>query len=397
MTHCATQHRAARVLAALAAAWAIAGGGTAMALTVTATEVERFTVYHSPDTPGYTCWAGTWLMPDGTLMVSFHQARGPLTGRPLAPKWAQAFLDWPPAGHTTAYDMTGTIQETVHLASTDGGRTWRQVGAQLYHSPMNGCSCNGEAALADGTVLRAVIGQYLPFYDVPRTGFVQRSEDGGATFLPPEPIMAAEDSMTYPVRLRVLRDGRVAVCGAFIPMAPDAGGREDWMAVMQPAMWLSSDGGHTFGEPVIVLPHQEGITNTEECDFAELADGSLLFVERTDQPERRRWQSLLAPDGEGFRVESFGPCPIAPTGCPEMLFAREGVALHIASSDIRWTADRGATWTDLGIGGTGYYPRSVQLPDGRIFCVFHRGSDDPYDGSVDQEIQAMTFRLSVAE
>jgi len=28
----------------------------------------------------------------------------------------------------------------------------------------------------------------------------------------------------------------------------------------------------------------------------------------------------------------------------------------------------------------------VQLPDGRIFCVFHRGSDNPYDGSVDQEI-----------
>ena len=29
-------------------------------------------VYHSPQTPGYTCWTGCWLMPDGTLMTSFH-------------------------------------------------------------------------------------------------------------------------------------------------------------------------------------------------------------------------------------------------------------------------------------------------------------------------------------
>ncbi len=46
---------------------------------VTATDVERFTVYHSPQTPGYTCWVGTWVMPDETLMVSFHQATGPFT------------------------------------------------------------------------------------------------------------------------------------------------------------------------------------------------------------------------------------------------------------------------------------------------------------------------------
>ena len=76
-----------------------------------------------------------------------------------------------------------------------------------------------------------------------------------------------------------------------------------------------------------------------------------------------------------------------------MLAAREGVALHLATSGISWTADAGKTWHDLDIGGTGYYPRSLQLPDGRIFCVAHRGGDDPYDGSADQEILAMTFRL----
>lgn len=368
-----------------------------MALNVSATDVQRFSVYHSPSTPGYTCWAGTWVMPDGTLMVSFHQATGPFTGRPLAPPAVRAAMNWPPTGLSAGYDMTGTIQEIIHLASSDAGQTWRQVSAQPYHSPMNGCTCMAESALPDGTLIRAVLGQYLPFHDVPQTGYVQRSTDLGATWSAPEPIMAAADRSAYPVRLRVLRDGRVAVSGAVIPMAPGAGCREDWMKVMQPALWVSSDGGHTFGEPVIVLPHQDGITNTEECDFAELSDGSLVFVLRSDVPERRRWQSVLEPAGDTYRLASWGPCPIAPTGCPEMLFAREGVALHIASSDIRWTDDKGATWHDLGIGGTGYYPRSVQLPDGRIFCVFHRGSDDPYDGSVDQEIQGMTFRLVVEQ
>src|SRR4051812_25351519 len=47
--------------------------------------VEQFarrTIYHSPQTPGYTCWVGLWSMPDGSLMVTFKQATGPIKGRP---------------------------------------------------------------------------------------------------------------------------------------------------------------------------------------------------------------------------------------------------------------------------------------------------------------------------
>ncbi len=54
-------------------------GDGAMPTKVTATDIQKFTVYHSPQTPGYTCWVGTWVMPDETLMVSFHQATGPFT------------------------------------------------------------------------------------------------------------------------------------------------------------------------------------------------------------------------------------------------------------------------------------------------------------------------------
>jgi hypothetical protein len=359
---------------------------------VTAAEVRRATVYHSPQTPGFTCWAGTWVMPDGRLMVSFHQATGPLHGRPLAPKALREMLEWPPPGLPDGYDMTGADQQIIHLASADGGETWTEVSAEPFHSPFNGCTCAAETALPDGTVLRAVLGEYLPFYDVPQTGYIQRSTDGARTFGPPEVISTDDKVMTYPVRLRVLRDGRVAMSGAVIPLGPDVRKRTDWMRVMRPVVWVSEDAGRHWAPPVEVLPRQEGIVNTEECDFAELADGSLLFVERTDVPERHRWQSLLAPEGRSYRLDSHGLAPFPPTGCPEMLATREGLVLHVASSGISWTADGGKTWGDLGL-QTLYYPKAAQLPDGRVFCVFHRGSDDPYDGSVDQEIQSLTFRL----
>ena len=52
----------------------------------TAIEYQRQTIYHSPQTPGFTCWVNAWTMRDGSLMVSFTQATGPVAGRPKAPR-----------------------------------------------------------------------------------------------------------------------------------------------------------------------------------------------------------------------------------------------------------------------------------------------------------------------
>ncbi len=365
---------------------------------VTATDVERFTVYHSPQTPGYTCWVGTWVMPDETLMISFHQATGPLSGRPHAPKDILERLTWPPGDGTNfGYDMTGLHQQLIYLASTDNGQTWEQVATYPYHSPMNGIGGRGTVALPDETIVREVFGFYLPFWDVPQTGCVQRSTDGGQTWGPLEPIMDVDKFIACFGRIRLLRDGRLALLGAYAERIPGVEVRRgSGSGPSQPAMWISTDGGHTWSEPIEVMPLKEGVKLTNECDLAELPDGRLLFVIRADKP-RARWQSVLEPEGYTFRLVSAAQSILPYSGAPEMVFAREGVALHLATTGIHWTADAGETWHDLGIGGTGYYPRSVQLPDGTIFCVYHRGGDNPYDGSVDQEIQAMTFRLQVEE
>ena len=52
---------------------------------VTAIEHKRRTVYHSPQSPGFTCWTGVWAMPENSLMLAFTQATGPLKGRSKAP------------------------------------------------------------------------------------------------------------------------------------------------------------------------------------------------------------------------------------------------------------------------------------------------------------------------
>lgn len=367
-------------------------GGASMPDKVTAADVERFTVYHSPQTPGYTCWVGCWLMPDETLMVSFHQTTGPLSGRPMASKDIQKRLNWPRPGLSPGYDMTGTTQQIIHLASADGGRTWAKVSTEPFHTPLNGMTCEAETALPDGTIVRGVVGSFLVFYDVPQRGYFQRSTDGARSWGPPETSLDPGKMQTSLGRLEVLKDGRLVATG-YSSMTPAEKARGS--SGVKPAICVSADGGHTWSEPIAVLPPQEGVKLTHEFDFAELADGRLLFVIRADTPDRGRWQSLLKPEGNSFRLVRCGPAPFPYSGFPEMLAAREGVALHLATSGISWTADGGQTWHDLGIGATGYYPRAVQLPDGRVFCVFHRGGDNPYDGSVDQEIQALTFRLQV--
>lgn len=392
--------RSIAALAAVALSYVnqpVALGDGAMPTKVIATDVQRFTVYHSPQTPGYTCWAGAWVMPDGTLMVSFHQATGPFSNRPHAPKEILRKLTWPPGDGTNfGYDMTGLIQQVIYLASTDDGHTWKQVATYPYHSPMNGIS-KGPVALPDGTIIREVFGHYLPFWDVPQTGYVQHSTDRARSWGPPEPFMDPAEFMTWPGRLRLLHDGRPVLLGAYAKRIPGVETRAQWQSHMTLALWISSDGGHTWSEPIEVLP--PGIGHDNECDCAELPDGRLLVVSRVDKPipphSAPRWQSILEPEGDTFRLVSAEPAPFPHSGYPDVLATREGVALHLASTGIHWTADAGQTWHDLGIGGTGYYPHSVQLPDGTIFCVYHRGGDNPYDGSIDQEIQALTFRLQV--
>lgn len=375
-----------RVICPIAAA-VIATLAQGAPMNVTAADIQRFPIYHSPQTPGYTCWVGVWLTPGGSLKLAFHQATGPFAGRPGGRKDVLENLGWPPK---PAYDMTGTTQQIITLESRDLGKTWTPFSAEPFHTPMNGC-VDGYCALSETAVLRVVWGNYLPFYDVPQTGYVQRSDDGGKSWGQPILLMDPAKAFALPKRIRRLQDGRLATIGGVCWLNDQVRTWRQALSHIEACLWLSGDAGATWGEPIVFRTKADGPMPSEESDLAELPDGRLVIVTRSDGPGAR-WQAVLKPVGDTYQVESRGPAPFPHSGMPDVLALPGGIVLHIATSNVSWTADAGQTWHDLGF-GTQYYPASVLLPDGRVFVAAHRGSDDPYDGSVDQQIEGLTFRL----
>jgi hypothetical protein len=354
-------------------------------------EYERRTIYHSPQTPGFTSWVGAWTMPDGSLMTCFTQATGPVDGRPRGPEQVLKQLDWPPPGQP-GYDMTGLDLKNVQLRSGDGGKTWKQVSADSYTSCMNGVTGEAQTALADGTVLRGVWGFYLPYTPgVPRTGFLQRSTDGALTWGKPEVLLDAKEYWAWPRRIRVLRDGRVVVLGGVARVPAMSCTRYQLGKLLQPVLLVSGRGGKDWHGPIAVVPPGQNRGWTEEFDVAELANGDLLCVFRTED-DKHRWQSVIKKPGDGWLPAEAAPSVLPYSGHPELLATREGPILHLATTGVHWTTDAGKTWHRLDVPGTAYYPRSLQAADGRIFVFAHVGSDDPY-GRIDQSVVMDSFRI----
>jgi hypothetical protein len=315
-------------------------------------------------------------------------------GRPKAPQAVRDRLNWPPTGapEYELYDMTGLDLRNVHIRSSDGGTTWRQVSSDPFRTCMNCASCEPETALPDGTIVRGVIGFYLP-YDpqAPQTGFLQRSVNGSLTWGAPEVFLDPQSYTTWPRRLLVLRDGRLAALLGVVPGAAGSLTRIEFSTRVVPMLVVSDDGGGHWSEPIEVVAPDQHEGWTEEFDVAELENGDLLCVFRRAS-DAHRWQSVLKKDADTWRAQSAQPSVLPHSGQPELLVTNEGPILHVATTGIHWTTDAGETWTQLAIPGSAYYPQAVQTADGQVFVFGHIGGDDPY-GKVDQAIVMDRFRL----
>ena len=373
----------------------------AHAVKVTVNEHERLTAYHSAQTPGYTSWVGLWTMPDGSVMLSFTEITGSTKGwRQRAP---QSVLWRLPAAQreNPDYDMTGLIQENVYLRSTDGGTTWEKVSSDPFSSAMNGYSSGGLALSDDGMILRRGWGQALTYCDVRRTGFVQRSTDAGLSWGPPEYLSDDPGLQASPNRLRRLDDGRIILTGGAAPYDPETWQWDAMLPKIRHCLWVASDDEcRAWSQPLYTAPDSLDC-RCEEWDVAELQGGDLLGVFRAHTYNEAgkcvsvdRRQSILKREGDTWRPGPLTRLPFPHSGNPELLRTREGVILHLAPTGIHWTADRGATWTQLNCPGTGYYPRAVQIEDGTVLVASHIGNDDPY-GKGDQSVVLDRFRLEV--
>jgi hypothetical protein len=191
-------------------------------------------------------------------------------------------------------------------------------------------------------------------------------------------------------------------------------------------LFWSDDKGVTWSEPLtLVYPH-EGVG--EESDFCELGNGDLLFMHRvqigsTDciylqnvvTKQGGKWVRRGAPRSpEGFK---------GGLGYPSLLRTREGVLLlfvygRVDPNDdmnrVYWAIDSG---TPSSIGTTdnpwrrlqgpapmddytvNYYTRAIQLDNGAILCVGHRGEEDPSEHlktdpkKVNMSITVQIFKL----
>ncbi|MBN2292154.1 MAG: exo-alpha-sialidase [Pirellulales bacterium] len=365
-----------------------------------AVDYQRRTIYHSPETPGFTCWVYPWIMPDNSIMVCFYQATGPKEGRPRAPLAVQKKLSWPALADPRR-DMTGLNSSTVYLRSTDGGTNWNKVSEVPFRGVINSL-VHGGVALPDGTLLRSLYGAYLPYdAEVPRTGLVQRSTDDGKTWGKMECYLPADKFLAYPINLHLLRDGRPIFLGG-ISRGPADRPWSEFGETMEPLLMVSDDSGKTWGKPIQVIPeaNRKG-WSCEECDAVELPNGDLFWVFRrcvpqdADKPMHKRahthWQGVMEKCGNSWKPKWVGPSPFPNLGLPSLVATREGPILYVNGNHL--TADEGKTWHKVkNLPAPAYYPKGLQLADGRILVFSHLGSDDPY-GVVDQKILLDTYRL----
>lgn len=366
-----------------------------------AVDCQRRTIYHSPQTPGFTCWVHAWVMPDSSAMISFHQATGPTEGRPRAPENVQKML-WQYLKDPRR-DMTGLDHSIVYLRSGDGGATWEKASEFAFCSPVNALVV-GSTGLGDGTILRALFGSYLPYdANVPKTGVLQQSTDETKTWSKMATVLDPNRFTAYPAGIHQLRDGRIAIVGG-VSRVPAGQTFEEWYKPMEPLLLISHDGGKTWGRPIQVIPkeNREG-WSCEECDMVELPNGDLFWVFRRNMPEdalkplsERRdtyWQGVTEKHGDTWVPKWVGSSPFPNLGLPNLVATREGVILLVNAG--QWTDDEGKTWHPVvNMPERACYPKGIQLNDGRILVFAHIGSDDPY-GEVDQSIVMDSFRLKV--
>jgi len=379
-------------------------------------DFKRSMVYHSPQYPGYTCWCGLWMMPDSSVMLSFNLFTGPFSGRDRVSDEIGRLLSWPPAGHKDWYDMTGLEAKRIYLRSTDQGISWQQVAERPFKTCINGAVGGGpEVALTDGTILQGIWGPYLPYDDVPRTEYLERSVDGAKNWSGQEIIYRDKNYRFWANRLRFLNDGRLVASGAIFPDTPEFQTRDSWAAAMEPALFVSDDEGNSWDGPIKVLKSKmhSDMVYTEELDFVELDNGDLLIVLRVEIPGSldasgvgNRTQLKLIKSGDTWLSGVEQTTPFPHDGQPELLKTNEGLIFHIATGKLFYTSDEGQTWQEMAMpdrldkigskvdSGSGYYPKAVQLNNGQVLCVGHVGRDNGY-GQVDQSITAMRFSIEV--
>lgn len=363
--------------------------------------VKSDTIYHSPQTPGYTAWVGAWQMPDNTLMTGFVQATGPLdpAQRPRTPESVYKLFGTPRPDDPQR-DFWGLTLESKFLRSGDRGKTWTPDRSEKFRAiGPYGYTSQPTIALKDGTIVRRVNGDDLrQNTSIPHTAFLQRLAPGATRWSKPQVLLDPKKRTYQLSRIRYLRDGRLIATGVVWDVPADTPLSQRPNAEGKYLLMVSDDQGKTWRE-ALKIPPNVGPLPGLEFDVGELPSGDLAAIFRTlEDGQQVRKQGLLKREDDGFVLTAVKRAPMPHSGHPELLATRQGPVLDIATTGVSYTRD-GLRWQPLRFRGRGkkyvsnYYPRSLQTRDGVVHVFSHRGYDNPY-GKADQAITMDSFRLA---
>lgn len=257
-------------------------------------------------------------------------------------------------------------------ASEDGGWTWRFRGRPAPHEPGTNRMNAAAGHTADGALLvacsghsdRGPVGEARWFeHSHPLTAWISRSADDGRTW---ERIAdLPESGLDYP----------------YIPFGdvlPGADGALRLSTYTGDATWVlrSTDGGVTWGDPVLVRP-----AGGTETALLHLGAGRWLAACRV-QPSGYLELLTSADDAHSWTAAGFltlpgmHPAHLLRLADGRILLTYGNRCSGHLGIDIRLSADEGATWTaparlaESPHGDSGY-PATVQLSDGRLVTAYY--------------------------
>ncbi len=318
------------------------------------------------------------------------------------------------ARKTTRSDWT-TI-DILAVRSTDGGKTWSvpaKIAAHDGKHTKNPVAITQKLANPDDVTFHnaAMIVE-------PKTGtvhllycleymrcFHRRSDDDGKTWSTPTEITDTFDGFrtakeydwkviaTGPAHGIALKSGRLVVP---IWMSTGSGGHGHRPSVV--ATIYSDDSGKTWKRGEVAANETDPLTNPNETVAVELSDGRVMLNIRSESKQHRRATTVSAdgatkwsqPAFDDALAEPICMASIARLDSKRIVFANPnnleraaGKAIPGQSRDrknltVRISADDAKSWgfsRVLEPDFAGYSDLAVG-PDGTIFCLFERGSND---------------------
>jgi sialidase-1 len=289
-------------------------------------------------------------------------------------------------GRKTSRSDHGDI-DLLAKRSTDGGRTWsdqrivHEEGGTAKITIGNPCPVVDETT---GTV-------HLPFCRNNGRVFVTQSRDDGVTWTQPREITDAVKAPEWDWyatgpghgirKRREPHKGRLIV-----PCDHRVKGHEGgWRGGGRSHMIYSDDGGRTWrrGEATAF--------GMNECEVAELADGSLLVSMRNYHGKNRRAFAVSRDAGRTWSEPKHHDqvyCPTCQAGLHRYAFEPQNVILYSGPGGpgrkaltVRLSPDEGTTWPTARVlhEGPAAYSDLAVVPGDEIACLFEAGAKHPYE------------------